>query len=317
MTQSKFAVIGNPIAHSLSPEIHLAFAHQSNIELRYDKLRADDGGFLDAARQFFADGGVGMNVTAPFKGDAFAFVDERDAASQISNSVNTIHAQGEVYLGYNTDGIGLIEDLDRLGWHLEDAKLLMLGAGGAASGILDPLLARGARITVANRTQSKAKDLQSRWPALETANFGELASGWDLIINATAASWQAAKLPLPMEVFDDANCYDLAYQRDGHTPFLAQISNQASACSDGLGMLVEQAAAAFEIWHGVKPDTAPVLQRLRHPKRQFIAGAVCPRCSAIDKIMVEFNLQDQVTQKSCVACGYVEKSDGSVSISVR
>lgn len=317
MTGGRFAVIGNPIAHSLSPEIHLAFGKQTHIELSYDKLHAENDQFALVARQFFGDGGAGMNVTAPFKGDAFRFVDERDAAAELSGSVNTIQLKGDILLGYNTDGVGFIKDLGRLDWPLDKAKVLILGAGGATCGLLDPLLNAGAQLTVANRTESKAQALRSVWPSLNIAKLSDLSRGWDVVINATAASWQEHQIPISKDVFKDARCYDLAYKKDGLTPFTLQASDQSLACSDGLGMLVEQAASAFHIWHGVRPNATSVIERIRNPKRRFIAGAVCPRCSAHDTIQVEFDLQDHATQKACTACDFIERSDGSVSIAIQ
>ena len=310
----QFAVIGNPIEHSLSPEIHLAFAMQVGLELTYDRILAPPDDFQTMARNFFSGSGTGLNVTAPFKHDAYEFVDEKDQASIAASAVNTIHAVGDVFLGYNTDGIGLVADLSRLRWPLKQAKILVIGAGGAAQGIVLPLLEHGAEIALANRTRSRAEALKKQFPKINVVDLEELKQGWDIVINATAAGWQQEQLPVPSAMFEDARCSDLGYQRDGRTPFIQQVEAYAAETSDGLGMLVEQAAEAFRIWHDVKPQTNPVLHGLRNPKRQFIAGAVCPRCNQQDTIYVERDLIGNVTLRACSACNYVEDVDGNVSV---
>ena len=313
----KFAVIGNPIAHSLSPEIHLAFAAEFGLEITYERILATPDGFHDTAKDFFTSNGVGLNVTAPFKQVAYKFVDKRDPQSDASGAVNTIHAVDDRHLGYNTDGIGLVADLSRLGWTLPGAKVLVIGAGGAAQGIVLPLLDQGVELSVANRTKSRADALKEQFPKVQVVGLEELSPGWDVVINATAAGWQQQQLPIPGTVFNDARCYDLGYQRDGRTPFIQQVDTQAAETSDGLGMLVEQAAEAFHIWHDVKPQTKPVLEGLRNPKRQFIAGAVCPRCKRQDTLYIESDLQGNATLRACHACGYSEDIEGNVSINLR
>lgn len=313
----KFAVIGNPIAHSLSPEIHLAFAAQVGLEITYDRILSAPSDFHSTAQDFFRANGIGLNVTAPFKQDAFEFTTERDSAAKAAGAVNTIHAADGVYLGYNTDGIGLVADLTRLGWPLQRAKILIIGAGGAAQGIVLPLLNQGAQLFLANRTKSRAEALKEQFPEIEVLGLEQLSHGWDLVINATAAGWQQQQLPVASETFEDARCYDLGYQRDGRTPFIQQIETFAAETSDGLGMLVEQAAEAFRIWHDVKPQTNSVLDALRNPKRQFIAGAECPRCGNQDTIYVERDLLGTATLRACHACNYSEDMEGNVSVELQ
>ena len=314
MSLARFAVIGNPIAHSLSPEIHLAFAAETSRQLTYEKLLAEVDGFDATVSEFFDDQGAGLNVTAPFKGDAFNFVTERDSVAEAAGAVNTIAASNDGFIGYNTDGIGLVNDLKRLEWPISGSKVLVIGAGGAAQGIILPLLQNEAEITVANRTLTKAEALRVAFPKISVNSFNELTDGWDVVINATAAGWHQQGLAIQDRVFQHAHCYDLGYQRDGQTPFILKVEKSAASCSDGLGMLVEQAAAAFEIWHGIKPSTAPVLNGLRNPKRQFIAGAVCPRCGEQDTIYVERDLQGIVMLRVCKACGFSEDSEGNESL---
>ena len=313
----QFAVIGNPIAHSLSPEIHLAFALETGNEISYERILADPEDFDATAQRFFSAQGAGLNVTAPFKGNAYTFVDERDAAAEASGAVNTIHAAGSRYLGYNTDGIGLVADLTRLDWPLQDAKVLLIGAGGAAQGVVLPLLEHGAKLCVANRTKARAEALKTKFPRIDVLGLDELTPGWDVVINATAAGWQQQQLPIPDTTFQAARCYDLGYQRDGQTPFIQQVHTSALEVSDGLGMLVEQAAEAFRIWHDVRPQSQPVLEGIRKPKRQFIAGAACPRCGKQDTIYVEQDLLGNAKLRGCHTCSYREDVEGNVSVDLR
>ncbi len=310
----RFAVVGNPIGHSLSPEIHLAFAATFHKRITYEKILVEIGQFPSDAKAFFADQGMGLNVTAPFKGDAYDFVDEHDRAAEAAGAVNTIHTYGDIYLGYNTDGLGLVNDLNRLEWSLRDAKVLILGAGGAVQGIVLPLLNADAKLTLANRTQSRAEVLRVQFPQLQVVNLSALQAGWDIVINATATGWQ--RLPVQDAVFKDARCYDLNYQQNGQTPFIQQVQPFACAVSDGLGMLVEQAAEAFRIWHGVRPQTMPVLKSLRKPKRQFIAGAVCPRCRRQDSIYVQRDLQGNAIVRACHVCTFREDINGNVAVNL-
>ena len=168
----RFGVIGNPIAHSLSPEIHLAFAAECGIDIRYERLLADEGAFdKTVAGRFFDAGGIGLNVTAPFKNDAYRLVEHRDRAAEAASAVNTIHAVDGALRGYNTDGIGLVADLKRLAWSTQAAKVLLIGAGGAAQGVVLPLLESGADLWVANRTKARAEALRTQFSALESPRF--------------------------------------------------------------------------------------------------------------------------------------------------
>ncbi|MCE2461715.1 MAG: shikimate dehydrogenase [Pseudomonadales bacterium] len=261
----RYAVIGNPVDHSLSPRIHAAFAARAREDIEYGRLEAPTDGFAGAAHRFFAEGGQGLNVTLPFKLDAWQWVDSHDDAAAASGAVNTIVVDGNAKRGCNTDGIGLIRDLlDNLGWHLDGARTLVLGAGGAAQGVIEPLKRGGAvDVTIANRTQSKAEALAARFD-VASAGLGEVGGGWDVILNATAAGLAGTGGLVAPEVVADGRCYDLFYALDGATPFCRWAADQgAKEVSDGLGMLIEQAAAAFLLWRGVRPDTGGIEKALR------------------------------------------------------
>jgi len=264
----QYAVIGNPVAHSKSPLIHTEFARQTGQDLVYGRLLAPRDAFAATANAFRADGGRGLNVTLPFKGEAFRFatlVSERASAAQ---AVNTLKFEHGVIFGDNTDGAGLVNDLMRnLAFAINGQRILLLGAGGAAHGVVEPLLQQQpAQFVLANRTLDKAQRLAQRFDgALEAGTYAALAGRqFDLVINATSASLAGELPPLPPGVFArGALAYDLMYGR-GETPFLAFARNAGVALrADGLGMLVEQAAESFFIWRGVRPDSAPVLKQLR------------------------------------------------------
>lgn len=262
----RYAVIGNPVAHSLSPEIHRAFAEQTGQRLSYEKLTAPAGGFREAADSFFATGGLGLNVTLPFKGDAFDWVSEARGAAARAEAVNTIALMNGGWAGYNTDGEGLLGDLRALGVELAGRSLLVIGAGGAVRGVLPALVDAGTgRIVVANRTVSRAQAIAARYPAkVESAALDDLTPGFDVVINGTSAGLDGQGALIDERIARDAVCYDMLYARDGATPFCGWAAEAgASAVADGLGMLVEQAAAAFAIWRGVRPDTREVLEELR------------------------------------------------------
>lgn len=266
MTGRRFAVMGNPIAHSLSPRIHAAFAAASGIELRYEALLIPLDEFEGALERFFTAADVGgVNVTLPFKERAYAAVDEHDRLAERAGAVNTIARRGAHLAGFNTDGPGLVADLGRQGVTLEGARIILLGAGGAVRGVLQPLLDAGAaEVQLVNRTRARAEELAAHFndPRLRVVEGAELAPA-GLIINGTSASL-AGQLPdLPAERLQGAFCYDMAYAKEP-TPFCIWAGRSgAREISDGLGMLVEQAAEAFRIWHGVRPDTARVLEGLR------------------------------------------------------
>lgn len=269
---SLYAVFGNPIAHSRSPRIHTAFATQTGQDLRYEARLAPLDGFADAVQQFMAEGGQGANVTVPFKEEAFRLCDSLSSRARLAGAVNTLSLENGRIRGDNTDGAGLVRDIEsNLGFALAGRRILLLGAGGAARGAILPLLERQpASLTVANRSPAKAEALITEFAAesplpLQGSSFAGLdGQSFDLIINATSASLGGEALPLPNGLYaPGALAYDMMYGK-GETPFLAQArTSGATRLSDGLGMLVEQAAEAFLIWRGIRPETGPLLAELR------------------------------------------------------
>lgn len=265
----RYVVAGNPVAHSRSPLIHARFAAQTGQDMEYRRLLVPLGGFADAARAFFAAGGKGMNVTVPFKLDAFALSDQLSSRSQQAGAVNTLWLADDGRLhGDNTDGAGLVRDLlHNLEWTIGGARVLLLGAGGAARGVLGPLLAQApAELVIANRTAGKACALAQQFAAagpVRGCGFEALHGRFDLVINGTSASLQGDVPPLADEILAPAACYDMAYASD-HTAFLARAALAgASQLADGLGMLVEQAAESFYIWRGLRPETGTLIEELR------------------------------------------------------
>lgn len=263
-----YCVMGNPVAHSKSPLIHTAFARQTGQRLAYHALLVQPGCFGDALDAFQAAGGRGANVTVPFKYDAFSAAAERSRRAERAGAVNTLwfDAAGRRH-GDNTDGVGLVRDLARNDIAVAGRAVLVLGAGGAVSGVLGDLLDLGpARLAIANRTLEKAQDLAARFGGGTAAlSYAELAgSRYDLVINGTSLSLQGHAPPLPERLLNPgACCYDLMYG-EAPTPFLHWASSHGAARAvDGLGMLVEQAAEAFFLWRGVRPDVAPVIAQLR------------------------------------------------------
>lgn len=272
MTDS-YAVIGDPVEHSRSPTIHTAFAEQTGQAIEYGKLPAPETGFVDTVTRFFTDGGRGLNVTLPFKGEACAFVDRLTERAEAAQAVNTMAVQADgAILGDNTDGIGLVRDLrDNHGLALDQLRILILGAGGAVQGVLQPLLELAPpQIVIANRTADKAANLAQRFADQGTVSGVGLDSisdfaTFDLIINGTAASLAGDVPPIPDHALThDGAAYDMLYAAQP-TPFMiwAQRHGAAYAC-DGFGMLVEQAAESFALWRGVRPETKPVITAL-HP----------------------------------------------------
>jgi shikimate dehydrogenase len=264
----RYAVIGNPIAHSRSPEIHAAFARQTGQDLRYERLLAPLDGFGPAVAAFRAAGGRGLNVTLPFKGEAYRLATETTERARAAEAVNTLRFDGARIHGDNTDGVGLVRDLvANLAIPIEGRRVLLVGAGGAASGVIASLLeARPTELVVVNRTLERARALEGRFAGrLRAAGFTTLPRhGFDLVINATSAGLAGEAPPLPESAFAaGAAAYDLVYGK-GETPFLAFARRSGAArLADGLGMLVEQAAESFFVWRGVRPATAPVLAMLR------------------------------------------------------
>ncbi|MDZ7668369.1 MAG: shikimate dehydrogenase [Gammaproteobacteria bacterium] len=271
----RYAVVGNPVGHSLSPGIHAAFAAATGEPVSYTTVLAPLDGFAACVEVFFAEGGAGLNVTVPFKGVAADWVDELDPAAATARAVNTIARREDAFRGFNTDGAGLLRDLQgNCGVTLSGARILLLGAGGAARGVLGPLLQESpASLVIANRTAARARQLaeafrgEANAAALSTAPLAEVGEGFDLVINATSAGLRDAVVPLSPRTAAGALCYDMVYAVPaGGTAFCRwAAAHGAAGTMDGLGMLVEQAALAFEIWRGVLPDTAPVLERLRRP----------------------------------------------------
>ncbi len=262
-----YAVFGNPIAHSKSPLIHAEFARQTGQDLVYSALLAPLDGFAEAVRAFRAAGGRGANVTVPFKEQAFALANRRSARAEMAGAVNTFRFENGDVFGDNTDGAGLARDLTRnLGLDLKDRRILLMGAGGAARGVVLPLLEHApASLFIANRTPDKAAALAGGFAAgrmLAGGGYDDLSGRFDVVINATAASLAGDLPPLPDDVFaEGALAYDMMYGKD--TPFLAFARARGARTADGLGMLVEQAAEAFFLWRGVMPDTAPVIRMLK------------------------------------------------------
>jgi len=262
----RYAVIGNPVTHSKSPWIHRQFARATGHDIDYDAIEAPLDGFERTVEAFRGAGGKGANVTLPFKEQAYRYCTEQSAAARLAQAVNTL-AFGERRIGGdNTDGSGLLRDLERnLGRSVAGRSVLLLGAGGAARGVLGPLSAAGpARLVIANRTPGRAQELARRLAGrIEAATFDSLGDApFDLVINATSAGLTGEAPAISAGVFcKGALAYDMVYGRD--TPFLALARASGCATSDGLGMLVEQAADSFQIWRGVRPETGPVIAALR------------------------------------------------------
>ena len=266
----RYAVIGNPIAHSKSPALHAAFARQCGQDIRYEAILGPLDGFRAAVEAFRQAGGRGMNVTVPFKVEALALADILTERARLAQAVNTLRFDADGIFGDNTDGIGLVNDIQqRLGFAIGGKRVLILGAGGAARGSVLPLAEAGpARLVIVNRTQSKAEALRAQFAGVAAVDVepcdGLAGQRFDLVINATSAGLHGESLPLPAGILaPGALAYDMVYGST-ETPFMvAARALGASRVSDGLGMLVGQAAESFFLWRGVRPDTAPVLQMLQ------------------------------------------------------
>lgn len=267
--KDQYGVMGNPITHSKSPQIHGMFAQQTGQRLEYEAIHVDLGGFEQAVGNFDASGGKGLNITVPFKQEAYALVDERSERAERAGAVNTIKFENNRLYGDNTDGVGLVNDLAQNNQiTLQDKRILLMGAGGAARGVLAPLLAcKPGLIVIANRTPDKAVALAQGFTDLGKVSgcgYSELGERqFDIVINATAASLQGELPPLPDTILaNDAVCYDMMYGKT--TPFMQWAGEHgAQQVLDGLGMLVEQAAESFYLWRGVRPNTGPVINALR------------------------------------------------------
>ncbi len=268
---SHFAVFGNPVQHSKSPRIHSLFARQFDIALSYQAILIEPADFTDAVNEFSALGGKGLNITVPFKEKAWSLCDELSQRASTAQSVNTIWFDEHAKIhGDTTDGQGLINDLTvNHQFDLKSKKVLILGAGGTVRSILEPLLQQlPTSVHIANRTVSKAEELSATFATLgdiDACGYDELVGNvYDIIINATSLSLQGEVPAIPDNILaDSACCYDLMYS-DQATAFMQWAREQgASVILDGLGMLVEQAAEAFRIWHGVTPETTSVITELR------------------------------------------------------
>lgn len=269
----RYAVIGNPIGHSKSPFIHGSFAKATGQDLEYTAIEAPPGGFAQAADAFRRAGGRGLNITAPFKLDAFAYATERSGRAELAGAANALKFEGERVLAENFDGVGLVHDVvHNLRQPIRGKRVLVLGAGGAARGALLPLLAQQpAELVIANRTVAKAQELAAIGAAsgkVSGCGYPSLAlhPPFDLVFNATSASLRGELPPVPATVFGaGAGAYELAYGK-GLTPFLRLARSAGVAhVADGVGMLAEQAAEAFAWWRGVRPDTAEVIRKLTVP----------------------------------------------------
>lgn len=272
----RYAVIGNPISHSKSPLIHTEFAKQTGQDLHYGTLLAPLDGFVAEVNAFVKKGGRGLNVTLPFKLEAFDLATEKSPRALDAGAINTLKFVGGSIFGDNTDGVGLVRDITQnLAFPMRGKRILLIGAGGAARGVIYPLLQEEPQsLTIVNRTVATAAKLVSRYfeisyfkrTQLAAVSFPELkGSQFDLVINASSASVQGQSLPLPPDIFARASlAYEMMYGK-GRTPFMQFARDDgAGKVADGLGMLVEQAAESFFIWRGVRPDTRTVFTKLKN-----------------------------------------------------
>jgi len=270
----RYCVIGNPIEHSLSPQIHQEFAAQTGELLTYEKVKVELTGFADFLKDFADSGGKGLNITVPFKVEAFNGATQLHELADIANAVNTLSIEGAEIIGFNTDGLGFIRDLtQRHGVQLAGKSVLVLGAGGACRGIIEPLLSTNpAQVTIANRTLANAQALcelfsgRHRHNSLSCVDLSVLAEGdagtYDLVVNTTSLGLSANGITLPASLAQGSFCYDMSY---GDKAAFARWAKEQGALNsvDGLGMLVEQAAESFNIWRGVRPRTDEIYQSLR------------------------------------------------------
>lgn len=265
----RYVVIGNPVAHSKSPEIHAWFARESGQDIRYDRLLAPVDGFQATVEAFIGSGGRGANVTVPFKLEAHALADELTPRARAAGAVNTLKFDDGRILGDNTDGVGLVNDIVRnAGVPVIGRRVLLLGAGGAARGVILPLLAeQPAQLLIANRTAARAAELAQRYTGegpVSGCGYEAVGQDFDIVINATSASLGDELPPLAAQAFaPGAFAYDMMYGRE-QTVFMRFAAGHGASVRDGLGMLVEQAAESFALWRGVRPRTAELLADLRN-----------------------------------------------------
>jgi len=277
-TPDRYAVLGHPVAHSRSPFIHAQFAQQTGQSLVYERVDCPPGSFKAAVQAFAASGGRGCNITVPNKFEAAALARHVCPRAALAGAANVLHFAADGWQAYNTDGLGLLRDIQTgAGRPLQGQQVLLIGAGGAGAGVLGPLLqARPASVQVANRTAETAQNLVQRHQAWATEHGAKLSAttlaatdaAYDIVINASASSLQGATSPVPAAVFaPGALAIDLMYGPAAQ-PWLDWARLHGAVPRDGLGMLVEQAAEAFWLWRGVRPDTAPVLLALRQEFQQ-------------------------------------------------
>jgi len=269
----QYAVIGNPVAHSKSPLIHAEFARQTGQDISYTAILAPLDGFHAAVERFKSEGGKGLNVTLPFKREAWDLVDFHRDYAYDANAVNTIKFVDDKMVGYNTDGIGLVRDIkDNLQYPIKGKRVLLMGSGGAAYGVMEPLLReQPEQLVVANRTLEKALSFVGHFKTIQNIATRSVSAcpydalghaQFDIVINATSAGLSGAMPQLPDTVFvPGALAYDMVYGKT--TPFLRFAQEHGARIADGTGMLVEQAAESFFIWRGMRPQTAPVIRLLR------------------------------------------------------
>ncbi len=274
----KYAVVGNPVAHSVSPAIHAEFARQTGQDLDYARLLAPLDGFAACIAEFRARGGKGINVTLPFKHEAWNLVEAHAGYALAAGAVNTIDFRDGKIIGYNTDGIGLVQDIkENLRCAIKGKHVLLVGAGGATYGVMEPLLREHPeQLVVANRTVRKAVALVGHFEKLQSFSARGISakpylelqnSRFDIVINATSAGLNDEMPALPSGIFAaGALAYDMVYGK--HTPFMKFAAEHGAKISDGIGMLVEQAAESFLIWRGVRPVTAPVIALLKAQGKQ-------------------------------------------------
>jgi shikimate dehydrogenase len=268
-SMDRYVVIGNPVSHSLSPRIHALFAKQTGEALEYATLLVPRDDFVAHAKRFFEGGGRGANITLPFKLDALAFASRASDRARLAGAANFLTSRSGTIEADNTDGAGLVADLTRnLGVQLEGARILLVGAGGAARGVIAPLLAqRPSRVVIANRSVGKAHELAGQFAALGPIDAAPLDAipreAFDIVLNATSTSVQGEPLRLPAHVIAAHGlAYDMAYGPAARA-FLEHARTGGMRAADGLGMLVEQAAESFQLWRGKRPDSSPVLEALR------------------------------------------------------
>ncbi|NOY66649.1 MAG: shikimate dehydrogenase [Gammaproteobacteria bacterium] len=266
----RYAVMGNPIAHSKSPDIHKLFAEQCKQNLSYEAILVDLDNFNKSVNNFAQENGKGLNITVPFKQQAWDLVNERSQRAELAGAVNTITINNGQYTGDNTDGIGLVTDLLKNHLiNLQNQRILIIGAGGAVRGVLLPILEQQPQsVTIANRTHNKAIDLAdlfSDFGNIKASGFEQLSEQtFDLIINGTAASLQGDVPPVPVDCINEStHLYDMMYASEPTSFMVWGKQHGAESCMDGLGMLVEQAAESFYIWRGIRPETKTVIAALR------------------------------------------------------